>query len=388
MDKTIGGALIGRGSFGCVFKPSLKCPGEKGGNDDIVSKIFFSETSKQEAKEEMDIDKKISNIKNNEDWAHIWYKNCIPPKYDELYKDEPEIEDCLFDNDVNQETYNKYRRMLQGSYAGITLTNYIKKEFKSGVFSDKKKFLKSFLKLMELMKPLFIGLKEMYNKGISHNDIKDENIMIDDDGCKFIDFGLACEFKNKKYYEKRSKSEFVYDRIYPPYPYEFIFLYTNPLLLKENDKKDVKLDIHRSLHDRYVLVHDQIFNRKSNDYLINLIEKFIKKGTLIRKKEGKNITSLIDTYSLGMLIPCVLCKNAKKFGKMKQLKKMINLNIIKSYIDLFKHMTEPDNYNRMKPNNIFDKYIELEKLYITKNNKNDKNDKNDKRTKRTKRKNR
>ena len=26
----IGGALIGKGSFGCVFKPSLKCPGEKG----------------------------------------------------------------------------------------------------------------------------------------------------------------------------------------------------------------------------------------------------------------------------------------------------------------------------------------------------------------------
>ena len=42
----IGGALIGKGSFGCVFKPSLKCPGERGGKDDIVSKVFFSEGSK------------------------------------------------------------------------------------------------------------------------------------------------------------------------------------------------------------------------------------------------------------------------------------------------------------------------------------------------------
>ena len=64
-------------------------------------------------------------------------------------------------------------------------------------------------KIMKLMKPLFIGLKEMYNKGVSHIDIKDENIMIDDGGCKYIDFGLACEFKDRKFYERRSKNEFI-----------------------------------------------------------------------------------------------------------------------------------------------------------------------------------
>ena len=38
-----GGDAIAAGGFGCVFKPSLKCPGEKGGKDDVVSKVFFSE---------------------------------------------------------------------------------------------------------------------------------------------------------------------------------------------------------------------------------------------------------------------------------------------------------------------------------------------------------
>ena len=28
---------------------------------------------------------------------------------------------------------------------------------------------------------------------------------------------------------------------------------------------------------------------------------------------------LIDTYSLGMLVPCILCKLAKKHGKMKHV---------------------------------------------------------------------
>ena len=364
MNEKLGGSLIGRGSFGCVFKPSLKCPGEKGGKDDVVSKVFFSEDSKKEAKDEMDIDEKINNIKGNEDWSHVWYKNCVPPKYDELYEIEPEIEDCLYDNDVTESDFDKYRRMLQGSYAGTTLLDLMNKDFKSSTFTDKQKFTNNFLKLMKQMKPLFIGLKQMYHKGISHNDIKDENIMIDDDGCKYIDFGLSCEFKDKKFYERRSKTEFIHDRIYPPYPYEFIFLYTNSLLLKENDRKDIKLNIYRSLHERYVLVHEQIFNRKTHDYVLHLIERFMKKGTSIRKKEGKNITSLIDTYSLGMLIPCILCKLAKKHGKMKQLKNLIKLNKTKSFIDLFKHMTEPDNFNRMKPDNVYDKYLELEKLYL------------------------
>ena len=49
---------------------------------------------------------------------------------------------------------------------------------------------------------------------------------------------------------------------------------------------------------------------------------------------------------------------------------MIHLNKIKSFIDLFKHMTEPDNFNRMKPDNVYDKYLELEKLYLKKKDTN------------------
>ena len=379
----IGGALIGKGSFGCVFKPSLKCPGEKGGKEDIVSKVFFSEGSKKEAKDEMEVDAIINRIKGNENWSHIWYKNCQPSKYDKLYKEDPEIEDCLYENDVSEYEFDKYRRMLQGTYAGISLLDMMIKDFKSGTFTDNSKFISKFLKIMKLMKPLFIGLNEMYHKGVSHNDIKDENIMIDDDGCKYIDFGLACEFKNRKFYEKRSKSEFVYDRIYPSYPYEFIYLYATKEILEE-EQSDKKRKIYRSLHDRYTTVHENIFNRKTHDNLVNLINRFIKNGKSIRQgKEGKNITSLIDTYSLGMLIPCILCKLAKKHGKMKQLKHVIHLSKVKSFIDLFKEMTEPDNYNRLKPDTCLQKYNELDKLYLSKNV--GKPEKRTRQTKRTKR---
>ena len=81
--------------------------------------------------------------------------------------------------------------MLQGTYAGVSLLDMMMKDFKSMTFTDHSKFTLNFLKIMKLMKPLFIGLKEMYHKGVSHNDIKDENIMIDDDGCKYIDADIS-----------------------------------------------------------------------------------------------------------------------------------------------------------------------------------------------------
>ena len=68
-----------------------------------------------------------------------------------------------------------------------------------------------------------------------------------------------------------------------------------------------------------------------------------------------------------MLIPCILCKLAKKYGKMKQLKRVIHLSKVNSFIDLFKDMTEPDNFNRIKPDTCLQKYNELDKLYLSKN---------------------
>ena len=362
-----GGALIGQGSFGCVFNPCLKCPGEKVSKDGIVSKVFFSEDSHKDAAEEIKIGSKINKIKGYEKWSHIWYKHCKPSTYDTLFKQDSEIYDCLYDNNVNEQEFNKHRRMLQGSYAGVSLLERMKKDFKVSTFTNKETFTKIFLQYMKLMKPLFIGLKEMYLTGISHNDIKDENIMVDKDGCKFIDFGLACEYKNKKFYENRSKSEFIHDRIYPPYPYEYIYLYATKGVLYD-EQNDRQHKIYRSLHDRYMLIHGQIFHRETLIHINNLIQRYIDGLVInkpIKKPNKQKLLSLLDTYSLGMLIPSILCKLAKHLHKMKQLKQYLKLKPMNSFMDLFKHMTEPNYFDRFTPIEALQKYVELEKLYLS-----------------------
>ena len=157
----------------------------------------------------------------------------MPDKYNSIIKKEPEIDKCLNENGLSVKEFDKNRHMLQGTYGGITFSEVFLKHFKSDTYSNKKSFIKKFLYMMKIMKPLFIGLIEMNKNNISHNDIKSDNIMVHSDECKYIDFGLAAKNSNQKFFKKRSMSEFICDRIYPPYPYEYIYLYASKELLLE-----------------------------------------------------------------------------------------------------------------------------------------------------------
>ena len=141
-------------------------------------------------------------------------------------------------------------------------------------------------------------------------------------------------------------SEFVDDRIYPSYPYEYIYLYAHleKDMLRE-EKEDKEYDIHRDLYDRYKLVHETIFQRQnSKEYLISLVDRCIKDGLV---KHKQSIISLIDTYSVGMLIPGHLGRAGKKHKKLNQLKKLIHDSRVRPFIGLFKDMSDPDHFNRI-----------------------------------------
>ena len=63
------------------------------------------------------------------------------------------------------------------------------------------------------MKYLFIGLKELFNNKLIHIDIKFNNIVLDKNYFKYIDFGLSGELKDMDHFENRSLSEFNTKRI-------------------------------------------------------------------------------------------------------------------------------------------------------------------------------
>ena len=69
-----GGALIGTGSFGWVFNPSLKCPGENENRDDTVSKLFFSSDSTKELNDFLKTEGWVT-IKADNPYVHGYYFN-------------------------------------------------------------------------------------------------------------------------------------------------------------------------------------------------------------------------------------------------------------------------------------------------------------------------
>ena len=213
--------------------------------------------------------------------------------------------------------------------------------------------------------------------------------MVDVDGLKYIDFGLAAVWSNIKFYKTRSQSEFFWERVYPPYPYEFFYMYADvdDLLI---EREEILHKVYRKYNDRYIDLHSKMFQRKKiHDYVINLIDSFIQfKGKI---KDKKQLISMLDTYLLGVLFPGLLINSAKKYKKEKQLTTFIKDTAISPFMSLFKQMTEPDYYNRINPIEANRKYLELEQLYLGKvidktKKKPVKRTQRNKRNKRTKRK--
>lgn len=365
-----GGKLIGQGSFGCVFHPSLNC--EKNNtknNKKKVSKVYFTKNSSKELTSELRVNKLVQQIHGNENWSVLWNKQCKLPPLNTIRKQDEDIMDCLEDNNISENEFNKFRMMLIGDYAGITFYDYVDSIFNKSSFISKVQFKNNFLKVMKIMKPLFIGITEMYNHNIGHNDIKDSNVMVLNGKAKLIDFGFTYSYISDEYYKKRSSLEFLTDRIYTPYPYEFIYLYA-PLELLEQEKQDLDDKIYRSLHNRYNAVHTIFFGRSIYNNLTSMLYRYIdglKSGKTIKYTNKLKLLSLIDTYSLGFLLPYTLYKISLKYKSTNKLKNLCKLAKVKPFIDLFRSMTTPDYFNRNVPEDCLDRYLELEKLYLSSN---------------------
>ena len=81
------------------------------------------------------------------------------------------------------------------------------------------------------MKFLFIGLTSIYDNNLVHLDIKYNNIVLDGQYFKYIDFGLSGELNDMEHFSRRSLSEFNNNRLYMWYPIEFLYLLKNIIIL-------------------------------------------------------------------------------------------------------------------------------------------------------------
>ena len=216
MVNSKGGEAVGRGSYGCVFRPALKC---RGFNEDLgkyVSKLMCNKEANQEMQEIDNIINIIYNIPNNKEYF-------IPNKEEQFFKcnledidksnlknsnicvnfqrcsESDKLRDLFKDNFSDDESIQwivnnkKNLTIIQQPDGGEEFAKFIRKEMKNSEDDEIKKISKILINLMKN------GIKLMNEEGLLHLDIKPENLVIKDDKIRIIDWGLSINTKNKNF---------------------------------------------------------------------------------------------------------------------------------------------------------------------------------------------
>tara|TARA_Y100000389_G_scaffold98325_1_gene95001 strand:+ start:1093 stop:2358 length:1266 start_codon:yes stop_codon:yes gene_type:complete len=210
----LGGKVVGSGGFGCVFYPSLNCKKNflfwDAKKFNGISKLSL----KKEIKKEEELNNKIKpiilNIKNHNNYFLIHHiGSCSPAKLSETDLEQYELCDSLINLGITKENINKNLNkllILNIPYGGIDLYDYM-----SNVFREESRIMppfgnKDFIKQFSFYNKKFINLLKhaiipMNNLGLIHNDIKSNNLLINDknlkDGIKIIDWALCSILTNK-----------------------------------------------------------------------------------------------------------------------------------------------------------------------------------------------
>tara|TARA_Y100000389_G_C17434372_1_gene504584 strand:+ start:771 stop:1931 length:1161 start_codon:yes stop_codon:yes gene_type:complete len=366
-----GGGLLATGSSSCVIKPNIPCKGGKTKrNNKKISKFVFGKKSKEYSHSEKKIDDIIKKIPDYEDWSLIYDQLCKPPSFDEAKKLDKGLYDCIGDpsvelhgnnNSKKRELFDKHSIMLIGDYGGETLERYFEQQFDDPIENIKNVEIK-FLDFMKKLDKLFNGLVQLKNNGISHLDVKPNNIVLknDNDYFRFIDFGLSAEYKNIKHFKQRAINEANTKRIYLYYPPEFLFSQSSNKDLKEMKTKLEKSSFEdfRNHANTYKSIQN-IFNRDPKRSFISIINNYLDGKWNSKFNE---IIKKIDVYSLGIMIPILFYNN--------DLLDRINESIIlTNFFELFNLMISSYWYARIDIENAYILYKGLIEKFSKKTTK-------------------
>tara|TARA_B100001057_G_C22829770_1_gene942911 strand:- start:454 stop:1620 length:1167 start_codon:yes stop_codon:yes gene_type:complete len=366
-----GGGLLATGSSSCVIKPNISCKGKKTKrNDKKISKIVFGKKSKEYSESEKRIDDIIKKIPDYKDWSLIYEQLCKPPSFDEAKKLDKGLYDCIGDpsielhgnnNSKKRELFDKHSIMLIGDYGGETLEKYFEHQFDNPDENIKNIEIK-FLDFMKKLDKLFNGLVQLKNNGISHLDVKPNNIVLKDDSdhFRFIDFGLSAEYKNLKHFKQRAKNEANTKRIYLYYPPEFLFSQSPNKDLKIMKKKLEKSSFEdfRNHANTYKSIQN-IFNRDPKRSFISIINNYLDGKWNSKFNE---IIKKIDVYSLGIMIPILFYNN----DLLDRLNESIMLT---NFFELFNLMISSYWYARIDIENAYILYKGLIEKFSKKTTK-------------------
>jgi serine/threonine protein kinase len=307
------------GSESCIYHPSIPCSEKIEVLKEVkqsVGKVFL-ET--KDAKREWNIAKQLFQI----DPKQTYY--IYPTTYCKVSTDTFPTDSCVFLTENTQKLSE-----LKMKHVSNNLMEYSIKK-KKRVSTEW--FLKNILHTLH-------GLEKLHQHGYIHNDIKYNNVMVDQDQWKLIDFGISLE--QKDYYDLQKNVSLYTDyMIHPPE----IRYYMRYYYLEKEIESPVQF-----IENEWYLLHFMISETRQRNIDIyklyfeystyrDALQRFFKKVKYMSKrklkKEMTKQVEKVDIYSLGLMLSQIyLYTNIQ-----------VNEEAFLIY-SLIQHMIHPNMYER------------------------------------------
>lgn len=177
-DSTAPAEWLHSGTFGCAYRPPLKCDGESTAKKGTVTKLMVESAAEEEIVEA----NKVRNIDPDQKYFVYAERACDRTIHGQT-ADSAAIEKCT---PIRKVPAGEKAKLLVMSDGGDNLTDFAQ-SFRGSTLDFGR-----LRKALESMGNLFEGLKKLHDAGYVHFDIKPDNTVINSEfKTRFIDFGLT-----------------------------------------------------------------------------------------------------------------------------------------------------------------------------------------------------
>lgn len=349
--------FVASGTYGCVFKPPLRCKANtqekiKHSKKDSIGKVFGEVSDYYNEKQILDF---ISNLDPDGEFTVPLEGSCV---IEDILRDNDQVYKCpLIDkrmavsksksarksSEELQDTKTKSYYQLVYSYGGKSLGQLIK---------TRRGTMATFVKLLKASIPIIKGIQKMTEMKVVHQDIKEDNVLWNGNKLLLIDFGLASSFSDV--YTKQNHNVLTFD--YPYFPPEYkLFAY--------------KFKAIEEYHRAYSANFKYMFkaNGKFHD-LYDIITKHfgidVKTELTMSMTEGSTVfdCSKIDIYGLGIVLldMFIWCKLVNTKYCRRVCKQATVISLIK---ELLKGMIHPHSIKRISAQTALERINDILNIY-------------------------
>jgi len=212
-----GGKPIKSGSYGCVFKPVLKCDKNKSAElENGISKLMDEDAAQIEFDTIVEVQTHIKSIPNNNDYFLVNdIKMCAPEKLSpaDLNEFDTVCNDIVKYTGYDKTIINnnlKHFKIINMPYGGIDLNEFWKRMMDVPA-RDKKKIVT--LVNTILIRLLENGIIPLNQTGFYHLDVKGGNILVSDDikYARLIDWGVSQKLNENNIAPSKFIQEFQFN---------------------------------------------------------------------------------------------------------------------------------------------------------------------------------